>query len=68
LWYIIRGQANADLVRALGVSQTTAKAYRDRLEELALIEVEERFHGKKKVVTIKSVNYKAVTSTLHRPY
>ena len=58
--------SDADLVRALGVSRTTAKAYRDRLTELALIEIEERFQGKKKVVTVRKVNYTVVSSTLHQ--
>jgi hypothetical protein len=46
-----------DLMDALGVSRTTAKAYRDRLVESRLITTEEQVKWNKRLVTITRVGY-----------
>jgi hypothetical protein len=51
------GVTDSELAEALGVSLSTAGTYRRDLTNLALVQVEEKKHGKNREITIRKVKY-----------
>jgi hypothetical protein len=49
--------SDADLMRGLGITRSTAKTYREQLSALGLILVEAKKTGKKREVAITKVKY-----------